>query len=198
MFFLDTKYSQLLTPLLHKYVAKLEFPVGWDIFWNNFYCILQLALPLTKGNTRQTWKENTALILCWVSCIKQHGLNQAFLCVSSMDTIIIITSSNQRLVKCIRSFHLERKFHCTCKFQLTTAKKTLAHEIEGICATCQSKMAPKHWNRMTSWSIPAALVHKTHKSDFGKNDTISMHSSSSNAIIHCSHHLSSHWLKAYS
>ena len=44
-------------------------------------------------------------------------------------------------------------------------------------------MAPKRWNRMTSRSIPAALVHKIRESDFGKNDTISMRSSSSNAII---------------
>ena len=53
--------------------------------------------------------------------------------------IDLFTSSNQRLVMCVRSFHLERLFHCTCKFQLTAAKKTLAHEIEAICAS-QSKM----------------------------------------------------------
>ena len=35
---------------------------------------------------------------------------------------------------------------------------------------------------MASRSITAALVHKTRESDFGKNDTISMRSSSSNAI----------------
>ena len=36
---------------------------------------------------------------------------------------------------------------------------------------------------MASRSILAALVHKTRESDFGKNDTISMRSSSSNAKI---------------
>ena len=35
---------------------------------------------------------------------------------------------------------------------------------------------------MASQSIPAALVHKIRESDFGKNDTISMRSSSSNVI----------------
>ena len=57
----------------------------------------------------------------------------------------------------------------------------------------QTKMAPKRWNRMVSRSIPAALVHKTRESDFGKNDTISIRSPSSNAInnkqqLHCSAH----------
>ena len=46
----------------------------------------------------------------------------------------------------------------------------------------QSKKAPKRWNRLASRSIPAALVHKTRENDFCKNDTISMPSSSSNAI----------------
>ena len=35
---------------------------------------------------------------------------------------------------------------------------------------------------LKSWSNPLGLVHKTLESDFRKNDTISMHSPSSNAI----------------
>ena len=47
----------------------------------------------------------------------------------------------------------------------------------------QFKIVPNAWNRMSSQSNPLELVHKTLEGDFRKNDTISMRSPSSNAII---------------
>ena len=74
--------------------------------------------------------------------------------------------------------------------QLKATKKIFAHEIEAIWATwpasqsaSQFKIAPNAWNRMASQSNPLGLVHKTLEGDFRKNDTISMRSPSSNAII---------------
>ena len=98
-----------------------------------------------------------------------------------------ITSNNQRLVKCVRSLVKVFYFYfidCAEKiigvFSSRRPRKHLHVRSRLFVPHSQpaSQPASPKWRLM-----PEELVHKTLKSDFPNNDTISMRSPSSNAII---------------
>ena len=106
----------------------------------------------------------------------------------------LITSNNQRLVKCIQSLvkvFLLYWLHRKKKVGVFSSRQPRKHLdmrsrlfVPHSQAVSSSKMAPNAWNRMASQSMPLGLVHKTLERDFRKNNTISMCSPSSNAITH--------------
>ena len=98
-----------------------------------------------------------------------------------------ITNDNQRLVKCVPSLVKVFYFYlidCAEKiigfFSSRRPRKHLQVRSRLFVPHSQpaSQPAGPKWR-----PVPEELVHKTLKSDFPKNDTISMRSPSSNAII---------------
>ena len=97
-----------------------------------------------------------------------------------------ITNNNQRLAKCVRSLVKVFFYFIDCAekiigvFSSRRPRKHLHVRSRLFVPHSQpaSQPASPKWRPM-----PEELVHKTLKSDFPNNDTISMRSPSSNAII---------------
>ena len=118
--------------------------------------LLRKAAQLTHHNFAIVAGANCFLIFSYVAALTRFASGNPI-----KSTKLHISCGKMRKAKIrwnslLKSFHLERQFHCTCKFQLKAAKKTLAHQIEAIKpvrnnaqrlkSAWHNDRYPRHWS----------------------------------------------------